>query len=505
MPSVRRSVDVRPARCPERPVRRRGWRAVCRAASVALLLTLTACAPTLQLSRPDPGPTPPALAATRTTETVADARLVHWRSFFKDRRLLGLIEAALVHNRDLRIAASRVEEARAQWALARADRWPTLNGAVQARMERTYVDGLANGPARRLDFGLMSPSFEIDFFGRLASLSEAARASFLATGEARRATELALIAQVAELYHAQRQTEELLERTRSVVATRARSVEVLTRARDIGLIQDLELEQAQVQLESARAQRAQLGHVANQIDNVMFLLLGPTPASLPDGLPLEELVASTTLPVGLAADVLQMRPDIAAAEQRLLAAQANLKAARAAFFPRISLTASLGVASAGLSNLFRAGAWAFQPTVALPIFDAGRTQAQYDLAKAREQGVVAEYERTVQQAFREVADQLSARDSLTVQVRASERTLQAQRTRLQIQRQRHQTGLIGLLDVLDAERDLLMAEQSHVALVRTQLDAVVGLYKALGGGAPAQASTVADTGTPAAPRRTDGS
>lgn len=469
-----------------------------------LLGALHACAPPLQLSRPDAGAAPPLLLAQPAAATGEDAHRVHWREFFKDRRLHALIEVALAHNRDLRIAAARVQEARAQWELAKAERWPGLMLSVQGTMQRAVPASLDNGPARRIDLGLTATSFEIDFFGRLASLSDAARANYLASTEAQRAAELALVAQIAELYHAQIQNAAQLDRTRAIVASRSRTVDVLRRARDIGLTHDLELAQAQVQLEAAIAQRAQLGHQQNQIDHLFHLLAGPLPASLPDGLPIEELVASTTLPAGLPADVLLGRPDVAAAEQRLLAAQADLKAARAAFFPRITLTSAIGVASAGLSGLFKAGAWTFQPVLALPLFDGGRTQAQFDFARARELAVVAEYERTVQQAFREVADQLSARESLAAQARAAERTLQAQQLRVQFVRARQEGGMGNLLDVLDAERELLAAETAHVAAQRNRLDAVVGLYKALGGGAPPVPATAIANASPKT-RKTDGS
>lgn len=488
-----------------RIARRHSWARPRRCAlALTVLALLAACAPPLQLQQPDAGVPPPLLLSRTAPADEGDSRLVHWRQFFKDRRLHALIEAALAHNRDLRIAAARVEEARAQWALAKAERWPALQLNVQGTLQRSVPASLDTGPARRVDLGLTASSFEIDFFGRLASLSDAARANYLASAEARRAAELTLVAQIAELYHAQIQNAAQLERTRAIVASRARTVDVLQRARDIGLTHDFELAQAQVQLDTAIAQRAQLGHQQNQIDHLFHLLAGPLPATLPDGLPIEALVASTTLPAGLAADVLLGRPDIAAAEQRLLGAQADLKAARAAFFPRVTLTSAIGVASASLAGLFSAGAWAFQPTLTLPLFDGGRTEAQFDIARARERVVVADYERTVQQAFREVADQLSARESLAAQARAAERSLQAQQLRVQFARARHEGGMGSLLDVLDAERDLLAAEQAQVAAQRNQLDAVVGLYKALGGGGPEVASPPIARATRAT-WRTDGS
>lgn len=450
---------------------------------------LTACAPALRLGEAQPDRLAlPTAAVVAGAEFAQDASAVHWRSFFRDERLHALIEAALAHNRDLRQAAARVEEARAQWALARAERLPSLNLLGQLQMENTLADGLSFAPRRRLDLGLATASYEMDFFGRLAGLSDAAKANFLATEEARRAAELALIGQVAELYHAQRFTETALERARSQVISRLQSVDILEKAKAIGVIDDLETEQAQALLEDARAQRTQLGHVLNQTQNLLRLLVGPRAAAadLPPGLSPQQLLAAPGAELGVSAEVLLLRPDILAAEQRLQAAQANIKAARAAFFPRVALTASVGTASAGLNGLFSAGAWAFRPSLSLPLFDGGRTQAGLDIAKARELAVIAAYERTVEQAFREVADQLSARESLAVQASSAQRSLQAFQLRLRIHRQRFEAGMSGYLEVLEAERQVLTAEQALMQLQRVQLEAHVGLYRALGGGSLAQ-------------------
>ncbi len=471
----------------------------------ALLVGMLAgCAPTLELARPDP-PLPERFPMTGVAEdgTTFDTAQVHWRAFFKDPRLHALIESALEHNRDLRIAVARVEEARAQWALARAERWPLVQLFGRARFDGSYTGSSTADVGSRFDLNLTSIGFELDFFGRLASLSEAARASFLATDEARRTAELALVAQIAELYLAQRQFDELLVHSRATVASRQQTLEILKRARDIGVTTDLEFEQAQVQLESARAQRAQLGLAQQQTSHLMQMLVGRVPPALPDGVPLDRLVASHELTPGVPGEVLLLRPDVMAAEHRLAAAQANVKAARAAFFPRVALTTSIGTANTGLLDLVRASSWAILPTISIPLFDAGRNQAGWDIAKARELAVVAQYERTVQQAFREVADQLATRASLAVQAGAAERSLQAQRHRLQIQRQRYDHGLGGYLEVLEAERELLAAEQAQVAVRRAQLEAVVGLYKALGGGVPPAAADA--TAAAAGARRSDGS
>jgi multidrug efflux system outer membrane protein len=463
--------------------------------SACLSLGLAGCVPATQALKADPGPVPVLLEPTATG--LADAHQVHWRSFFKDPQLQQLIESALAHNRDLRVAAARVEEARAQWALVKAERLPLLQLGAQARLDRAYAEGLSTGPQRRLDIGVSMASFELDFFGKLANQSAAARANYLATDEARRAAELTLISQIAELYHAQLQTRVLLQRGERSLASRQRSLEIVSRARELGLAHELEQQAARMQLAQAQAQMAQLGHLQTQTDALLLMLSGNPPAgSLPHpptvavaARALEALSESYRVPLGLSAEVLLLRPDVQGAEQRLLGAQASVAAARAAFFPRVALTASAGTASSGLTSLFKTGAWTFAPSITLPIFDGGRTQAGFDMAKAREAAVVAQYERTVQQAFREVADQLSARASVRAQREASDETLASQRIRLQVQQQRHAAGLIGLLEVLDAERDLLAAEQAQVLVVRAELDAAVGLYRVLGGGAPPPADS----------------
>lgn len=464
---------------------------------------LSACAPQVPLSKPDAA-LPSRFAAATPGQTDVDATQVHWSRFFRDPRLHALIEATLQNNRDLRVAATRVEEARAQMALARADRLPGLNLLGTARVDQTYAPNLSVGPERRIDLGLSSISYELDFFGRLANLSAAARANLMATEEARRVTELALIAQVAELYFAQRHTQELLDRARQTVDSRTQTLEILEAARRIGMAYDLELEQAQVLLAAARSQTAQLGHMLNQTGNLLRLVVGEMPASLPEGLPLDQLLSSDSLAVGIPADVLLLRPDVLSAEHRLGAAQANIRAARAAFFPRVTLTAGVGLAGASLATLFRAGAWAFQPSLTMPLFDGGRAQANFDISVAREVAAVAQYERTVQQAFREVADQLSARESLAQQMASAQRILQAQQRRLQIQRQRHTTGLTGYLDVLEAEREVLAAQQTTTQLRRAQLESAVGLYKALGGGSLADRPVAAEAGARVAQQRPDG-
>lgn len=449
-------------------------------------LWLAACSqvpPHQRPAAPVPARWPDAVDAIGTR----DAAKTHWRAFFPDPRLQALIQAALENNRDLRIAAARVQEARAQYGIARADQKPTVNLLGKATYERTPSDLNTTGQplaTERYDLMLSSVSYEIDFWGRLAGLSQAARTSYLATEEARRTVHLSLVADVANAYLSLVQLDELTVLARASVASREESVALITKGRDIGAAYDLELEHARVLLESARASLAALDHQRLAATHQLNYLVGGTPAELPAGKRLDQQGIDNDLAPGLPGEVLLLRPDVMAAEQRLAAAHANIHAARAAFFPKIMLTAGLGVAGAGLGSLFATRAWLFQPVLSMPLFDGGRTAAGLDIAEARKIIAVAEYEKTIQQAFREVADQLSSRASLAVQMRASLASREAQERRLAITRARYAGGLISYLDVLEGEREVVAAQQTTAQVRRAQLEAAALLYKALGGGNP---------------------
>lgn len=457
--------------------------------ALAAALGLAGCGNVPPHQRPA-SPVPTAWPAAVDAVGERDAAKTHWRSFFTDPRLQALIETALANNRDLRIAAARVEEARAQYGIARAERSPQVNLLGKATYERTPTELNTSGVplnSERYDLLLSSMSYELDFWGRLAGLSQAARTSYLATEEARRTVHLSLVADVANAYLLQVQLDELCALARESVASREESVALITKGRDIGGAYDLELEQARVLLENARGQLAALDHQRIQAGNQLNFLVGGLPASLPPGRRLAEQGIDNDLAPGLPGEVLLLRPDVMAAEQRLAAAHANIHAARAAFFPKVALTAGLGVAGAGLGSLFATKAWLFQPVLSLPLFDGGRTAAGLDLAEARKIIAVAEYEKAIQQAFREVADQLSARAALGAQMRAAETNRKTQERRLEITRARYGAGLISYLEVLESERELVAAQQNAAQVRRAQLESAALLYKALGGGAPPSA------------------
>lgn len=411
-----------------------------------------------------------------------------WRAYFADAQLQSLISMALETNRDMVLAVARVAEARAQFGIAAADRLPTVDAVASHSAARTPADLSSSGRATtttRYDVNLGVTAFELDFWGRVASLSQSARASYLATEEAQRAFRLSLISDAASAYFTLLEAEERLSIARQTHASREESFKLIAKRRDVGLAGDLDYLAGEGALQSARAEQASLERQRSAAANALTLLIGrPLNGIDVSGRKLADQGVVSDLAAGLPSEVLTKRPDILAAEQRLIAANANIGAARAAFLPRISITGALGTASRTLSGLFDdgSGAWSFAPVLRLPLFDAGRLAANVDLAEARKVIAVVEYERAIQQAFREVADLLSARDRLVAQLQALEATEQVQAERLRIVEARYGAGVSSYLEVLDAQRERFAAQQSVVATRRALLATAAQLYKALGGG-----------------------
>jgi multidrug efflux system outer membrane protein len=436
------------------------------------VVTLGACSQTSELQRPSP-PIPEEWRSGVDSLGKVDAAKTHWRTFFSDPRLQVLISTALENNRDLRIAAARVAEARAQYGVSKADQVPivSVGPSSGAPISNGYVAPLT------------TIAFELDFWGRISGMTESARFSFLATEEARRAVHLSLVADVASTYYELLQLDALSTLTASTVELREQSLDVVSKGRDLGGTYDYEVQQASGILESTRANLAALAHQRNVVGNRLDYLVGKIGTSLPPGRSLDEQGLDSAVSPGLPSVVLLMRPDVMAAEKRLSAAHANIGVARAAFFPKIALTAGFGIVSQGLSSLLSASASSSSPLVSLPaLFDGGRTAGNVDVAEARKLIAVAEYEKTIQQAFREVSDQLSARASLANQMRATLANGNAQERRLQIAQARYNGGLIGYLEVLDGQRELVAAQQASTNVRRAQLESSVQLFKALGGG-----------------------
>jgi multidrug efflux system outer membrane protein len=425
--------------------------------------------------------------AANKTEGARKVAETSWQAFFPDPRLQALIAAALEYNRDMRIAVARVDEARAQFGIARADRLPNVNLAASRNASLTPADLSPTGQqysTQRYDAALSMPAFELDFWGRVKSLSEAAKASYLATEEARRAFRLSLISDVANSYLTLLEMEERSGLARITLGTREETRTLIAKRREVGLASDLDYLQADGAYALARADLANLERQRAAAENALVALVGTTPEKLPPGRTLAEQGIVADLAVGLPSDVLLARPDVLAAEQRLIAANANIGAARAAFLPKILLTATLGTASRALSGLFDAGsgAWSFQPALSLPLFDAGRNAANADLAEARKVIAVADYEKTIQQAFREIADLLSAREQLAGQVDALDTAAKTESERLKLAAARYENGISSYLEVLDAQRESYAAQQNAVQARRTLLSSAAQLYKALGGG-----------------------
>jgi outer membrane protein, multidrug efflux system len=418
----------------------------------------------------------PTVAA--TGRALADTE---WRAFFADPRLQRLIALALDSNRDLRVAALSIEQAAAQLQVRRADLLPTVGAGVTA----TRSAATGGQPGSVYSAGLQISAWELDLFGRIRSLSEAARAQLLASEETRRAVQVSLVAAVAQTHLSLQADEALLETTRQTLASREESLRLARLRFDNGVTSELDLRQAESLLEAARVVLAQQTRQRLLDQNTLVLLVGqPLPTDLPPLLPLDQSIEVAELPAGLPSDLLLRRPDIRAAEQQMMVADANIGAARAAFFPRISLTASAGVAATELSALFSGAnlAWSFVPQLFAPIFDSGRNRAGLESARAAREIATAQYERAIQTAFREVSDALAGQATLSEQLRAQSAQLAAERARFRLADLRYRNGISSYLDVLDAQRSLYAAEQ---ALVQTQILRAqnrVALYRAVGGG-----------------------
>jgi multidrug efflux system outer membrane protein len=435
---------------------------------------------------PADAPVPPGAKPDARPDARAAADIA-WREYFTDPELQATIAQALEHNRDLRVAALRVLEARAAFQIRRADQFPTVNvNAGELRLgvpERVSPTGSAN-TASIYAVGASVFGWELDFWGRVRNLKDSALEQFLATDAARRAVTVSLVAQVADGYLTLRELDERIQITRDTIRTREESLRIFRRRFQVGTATRLDVAQVETLLTQAQTLGAQLEQARAAQAHALTLLVGTQPARIADRESLNDAALVRDLPVGLPSDLLQQRPDIVAAEHRLRAANANIGAARAAFFPTITLTGFAGTASLQLSSLFESGtgAWLFAPQLVLPIFDAGRRQSNLDLAEVRRDAAVAEYERTVQAAFRDVADALSAQHWLGEQLTIQRRAVAEQTERARLATLRFDRGLASSLEVLDAQRDLLAAQQQLIQQRRALLSSRIGLYAALGGG-----------------------
>jgi len=429
-------------------------------------------------------PSGAAYKSAQARETTLPAGDIGWRDFLRDARLQRLVEIALANNRDLRVAVLNVEQVRAQYRIQRAALFPQVGGFADASRVHTPAGIAKAGTSQTYEVGV-SASWEIDFFGRVKSLGDAALQQYFATAYARQAAEMLLVSQVADQYLTLLAFDEQLQITHQTAASARASYDIVKLQFDTGTGTELALRQAQTVIELADASYAAQVRGRAQAENALVLLIGqPLPADLPPPVRLSSEAILADIPEGLPSDLLTRRPDIRQAEAILRSENANIGAARAAFFPSINLTASLGTASASLGGLFGASTsiWSVIPALAVPIFNAGALEADLDTAKVRKDIGVAQYEKAIQAAFREVADGLAARGTYDDQVAAAERYASAQQRTLELSSFRYRNGVDTYLTVLTSQNGFYNAQLSLVATRLQRLTNLVDLYRALGGG-----------------------
>jgi len=418
-----------------------------------------------------------AAAGAASTQPAAD---LDWAQFFTDARLKKLIELSLHNNRDLRVAVLNIERVRAQYQIQRAEQFPTLMLGATG-LYQPNADNQGNNTYYTA--GLNITGYELDLFGRVRSLSDAALQQYFASEEARKAAQISLIAAVANTYLTLLADDAQLEAARKTLDSREQGYRLLKLKFDNGALSDYDLAQAVTLVEGAKAALALLQRQRLQNENALVLLVGqPLPKDLPAPLALQSQGLLAELPAGLPSELLERRPDVRQAERQLQAANANIGAAKAAFFPRITLTGSIGLASDDLGGLFDNRAWQFAPRITLPIFDAGANQANLELSQANRDIAVAQYERSIQVAFREVADALAGRATYGEQLRAQQAQTEAEQKRSELAELRFRNGISSFLDVLDAQRALFQTQQATIVVQAAQQQNLVTLYKVLGGG-----------------------
>ena len=463
----------------------------------ALLTTLalvcfTGCTMIPEYIRPE-APVPPAWPAGPAYKGVADGRSgqvaadIGWRDFYRNEQLQKLIDLALANNRDLRIATLNIERVQAFYRIQRADLFPTVYAAGTGSQQRQPSAISSSGEAttvRQYSVGLGFTGYEIDFFGRIRSLTAAALEQYLATEEAQRSVQIALMAEVANTFLARSADQESLRLAQETFQSQEASYRLIERRFAVGASSELDLRQAQQRVEAARRNISFFTARVAQDENALALLAGTSvPAELlPDQLRADTVLNDIT--AGLSSEELLKRPDILQAEHLLKAANANIGAARAAFFPRVTLTTAFGTVSPEFSGLFKAGSdsWAFAPEVTLPIFDAGRNRAVLDVATTERAMAVARYEKTIQAAFRETADALAQRGTLGDQIAAQESLVDATNVTYRLSDARYKSGIDNYLGVLDAQRSLYASQEVLIELRLARLTNLVTLYKVLGGG-----------------------
>jgi multidrug efflux system outer membrane protein len=475
------------------------------AVQLALLAGCTTLAPTYRRPEADlPGAWPtvagasaaasPATTAASAPAAAASAALaadIDWQVFFTDPALRRVIDAALRHNQDLRVAVLAVEKAQQQYGVQRAELFPTVNASAGQTVQRVPETTSTTGRAaisREYTATLGFAAYELDLFGRVRSLRDQALEQYLATDEAQRSTRISLIAQVATAYLTLQADQARLALARQTLQSQQSSYNLTRRSHELGVSSELDLSQAQTSVESARVDVARYTTTVEQDRNALVLLIGnQASATLLPAEPPAQMGAAVTLaalPMGVPSDVLLARPDVLQAERTLRAANANIGAARAAFFPSITLTARGGSASTALSDLFTGASrtWSFAPQITLPIFTAGANQANLKIAEIERDTAVAQYQKAVQTAFSEVANALAQRATLGEQLAAQQALTQAADRAYTLSDARYRKGVDDYLTALDAQRTLYAAQQNLITTQLSQQTNLVTLYKVLGGG-----------------------
>ena len=454
--------------------------------AAAVSLALSACAMIPKYEQP--AVAVPDAFQHDTAQSGIVAASLGWQDYFADPRLHRLIEIAIERNTDLRGAALNAEAVRAQYMISRAALLPGINASGTGQRGRVAADLSGTGSSyvsSAYNVGLGVTSYELDLFGKVRSTSQAALQSYFASVASRDATHLSLISSVAKAYFNERYAEERMALAQRVLQTREQTYKLTQLRHRAGVISAVDLRQQEALIESAKADYASAVQAREQARNAMAVLLNqPLPADLPAGLPLSRQFAIKQLPAGLSSEVLLNRPDIRAAEFALKRANANIGAARAAFFPSISLTGMIGTGSTELSGLFKGGnsTWTFAPSINLPIFNWGSNVANLDYAKIMQQAEIVNYEAAVQSAFRDVSDALVAREQLDKTYAANAQQSKAYADALRLINLRYRHGVSSALDLLDAERSSYAADTTQLATQLTLLENMADLYKALGGG-----------------------
>ncbi len=422
-----------------------------------------------------------------TNGTNVAAAEIDWKEFFDDPRLQNLIRLALENNRDLRVAALRVEQARAEYRIQRAELFPGVQGDASLVRQKFSgeVTAFRGGSVITTYTVEVGAAYEVDLFGRVRSLKKEALEKYFASDEARKSAQIALISQVATEYLTQLRLREAKAIAHQTLEAVQSSYNLIKRSFEAGVASELDLSTAEGQVQTARVNAANFLQLLAQSENALVLLVGePLPKDLPSGKPFQQQHLLTDLPAEVPSEVLQRRPDILAAEHTLRAANADIGAARAAFFPRIMLTGSGGTASAKLTDLFTgpSAAWSYSPQITLPIFDVGGTRSKLDVSKIGKKIEIADYEKAIQTAFREVADALAVRSILDEKLQAQELLLTAQQKRFDLTMARYRQGVDNYVDVLLAQEDLYAAQQNLLEFQAARLLNAVALYRSLGGG-----------------------